>query len=104
MKVITNEIFQIGGGELSDAEDAAIYLIHFEGEAAIVDAGCGGATDRVLENVRSCGVTPEQIRYLLLTHCHFDHTGGAKALRDALRCQIVAHEQDAAFLEQGTTG
>jgi glyoxylase-like metal-dependent hydrolase (beta-lactamase superfamily II) len=43
----------------------------------------------------------EDIKYLLLTHCHFDHTGGAKALRDLTGCKIVAHELDAQFLEDG---
>ena len=44
---------------------------------------------------------PEQIEYLLLTHCHFDHTGGAVRLRGETGCQIVAHELDATFLEAG---
>ncbi len=41
------------------------------------------------------------IKYLFLTHCHFDHTGGADALRREFGCSIVAHEQDAVFLETG---
>jgi glyoxylase-like metal-dependent hydrolase (beta-lactamase superfamily II) len=44
---------------------------------------------------------PEQIEYLLLTHCHYDHTGGVKALKDLLHCQVVAHALEAPFLEAG---
>jgi len=98
---ITDEIFQVGGGELTSSEDAAVYLINFEGNAALVDAGCGRSTDRVLGNIRACGVDPEQIEYLLITHCHYDHTGGARELSDLTRSQIIAHELDAGFLEQG---
>ena len=42
-----------------------------------------------------------QLEYLLLTHSHFDHTGGAKAVRDEYGCRIVAHELDAIYLESG---
>ena len=98
---ITKEIFQVGGSQLTSPEDAAIYLINFDGHAALVDAGCGDAQDRLLANIRSCGVTLEQIEYILITHCHYDHTGGVKALKDLLHCQIVAHELEAPFLEKG---
>ncbi len=42
-----------------------------------------------------------RLEYLLLTHCHFDHTGGAEAVRDEYGCRIVAHELDAFYLESG---
>jgi glyoxylase-like metal-dependent hydrolase (beta-lactamase superfamily II) len=98
---ITSEIFQIGGGGYTSPEDAAVYLINFGGHAAMVDAGCGRAQDKLLNNIRSCNIKPEQIEYILITHCHFDHTGGVKALKDILPIQIVAHQLEAPFLEQG---
>jgi glyoxylase-like metal-dependent hydrolase (beta-lactamase superfamily II) len=98
---ITKEIFQVGGSQLTSSEDAAIYLINFDGHAALVDAGCGDAQNRLIANIRACGVDLEQIEYLLLTHCHYDHVGGVKALKDHIHCQIVAHELEAPFLEQG---
>jgi glyoxylase-like metal-dependent hydrolase (beta-lactamase superfamily II) len=36
-----------------------------------------------------------------LTHCHFDHTGGAERLRKDLGSKIVAHALDAVYLESG---
>jgi glyoxylase-like metal-dependent hydrolase (beta-lactamase superfamily II) len=43
----------------------------------------------------------EQIEYLLITHCHFDHTGGIQGIRERTPCKVVAHELEAPFLEQG---
>lgn len=40
---ITSEIFQIGGAGYTSPEDAAVYVINFDGHAAMVDAGCGRA-------------------------------------------------------------
>ena len=97
---ITEEIFQVGRSQLTSSDDAAIYLINSDGHAALVDGGCGDAQKRLIANIRSCGVTLEQVEYIFITHCHYDHTGGVKALNDLLKCQIVSHEFEAPFLEQ----
>jgi glyoxylase-like metal-dependent hydrolase (beta-lactamase superfamily II) len=101
MEGITSEIHQVGGSGLTAPEDAASYLVRIGRSAALVDAGCGRETDRLFENIRSCGVSPEEIALLLLTHCHFDHTGGAAAVKERTGCRIVAHELEAPFLEAG---
>jgi glyoxylase-like metal-dependent hydrolase (beta-lactamase superfamily II) len=98
---VTEEIFQVGGGSLTSPEDAAIYLIKHEGYGALVDAGCGHGTGKLFKNLSACGVQPQDIEYLLITHCHYDHTGGAQEVKDRTGCRIVAHELDARFLEEG---
>jgi glyoxylase-like metal-dependent hydrolase (beta-lactamase superfamily II) len=98
---VTDEISQVGGGSLTAPGDAAIYLINFGGPAALVDAGCGQRTDLLFRNIEACGVDPGDIRYLLITHCHFDHTGGIASVKEVTSCKVVAHEKDARFLEEG---
>jgi len=98
---ITSEVHQVGGQGLTAAEDAAIYLLTFGGAAALIDAGCGRATDLLLANIEAAGVSPADIKLLLLTHCHFDHSGGAAELRRRLGCISVAHVLDAPFIESG---
>ena len=66
-----------------------------------MDAGCGLATDRLFVNIRKCGADPQRIKYLLLTHCHYDHTGGAAELKRRIGLDIAAHELDTPFLEAG---
>ena len=100
---ITDDIFQVGGGGLTAPADAAIYLVGCGEQAALVDAGTGKGEDKLMDNVRAAGVDPQSIEYLLITHCHFDHTGGAAALRERLQCTTVGHEADARFLEEGNS-
>jgi glyoxylase-like metal-dependent hydrolase (beta-lactamase superfamily II) len=98
---ITREIFQVGGSGFTASEDAAIYLVNFDGHAALIDAGCGRALEKLLSNVVATGAQPEWIEGLLITHSHFDHTGGARALRQRLGCTVIAHDLDAGFIERG---
>jgi glyoxylase-like metal-dependent hydrolase (beta-lactamase superfamily II) len=99
---ITKEIFQVGGGRLTSPQDAAIYLINIDGHGALVDAGCGSSISQLIKNIQACGLGLENIELLLITHCHFDHAGGVKGLKDAIpHCVVVAHESDALYLEKG---
>ena len=100
-KSITSEIFQVGGSEYTSVEDAAIYLICFNGRSALVDAGCGYRNQALYRNISECGVDLKSIEYLMITHCHFDHTGGGAAVRKEIGCKTVAHKLEALYLEQG---
>ncbi len=99
---ITGEIFQVGGPGLTAAQDAAVYLIWVEGHGAVVDAGSGHDTQAIFRHMAAHGVSPRDLEYLLLTHCHYDHGGGAAGILAAAEgCQLVAHALEVPFLESG---
>ncbi|MGB6063292.1 MAG: MBL fold metallo-hydrolase [Desulfomonilaceae bacterium] len=98
---IKNNLWQVGGRGLTDPADAAVYLVRFGDKAALIDAGSGRDHLQLKKNIAECLEPNVQLEYLLLTHCHFDHAGGAQALRDEYGCRIVAHELDAIYLESG---
>ena len=100
MKIMDN-LWQVGGAEFTSVEDAAIYLIRFGAKAALIDAGGGSGHDNLATNISEVLPPGTEIEYLFLTHCHYDHTGGAAAVKDQYGCRIVAHELDAAYLEDG---
>ena len=100
MEIVQN-LWQVGGGDLSAPEDAAIYLVRSGEQAALIDAGCGNGHERLVENISSVLAVDITITYLFLTHCHYDHVGGAAALKEQYGCKIVAHRLDAAYLESG---
>ena len=100
MEILKN-LWQVGGAEFTSVEDAAIYLIRFGKKAALIDAGGGSGHDNLVTNISEVLPPGTEIEYLFLTHCHYDHTGGAAAVKDQYGCRIVAHELDAAYLEDG---
>jgi len=86
---------------LTDPSDAAVYLVRFGDKAALIDSGTGRNHSQLARNIAECLDSKAQLEYLLLTHCHFDHTGGAQAVKDEYGCKLVAHELDAIYLESG---
>lgn len=69
----------------------AAYLLVENGRGAFVDCGTAHSVPNMLRAVYDAGLTPEQIEWLILTHVHLDHAGGAGALLQQLpnaRCVI----------------
>ena len=98
---ILDGLWQVGGNGFSGPADAGVYMVRFGRSAALIDTGCGDGQERLMDNIAECLPAGCRVSALLLTHCHFDHSGGARALRQAFGCPITAHHLDAHFLEQG---
>ncbi len=99
MRLLT-DVYLVGSGRtgfgISDPYDCNVYLIDGGDEAALVDAGAGIDLDPLLANLDSTGVPRARIRTLILTHGHFDHSGGAAKLRALLGCRVLVGAADAA--------
>jgi glyoxylase-like metal-dependent hydrolase (beta-lactamase superfamily II) len=55
----------------------AIHLLVECDRAAIIDTGTNHSVPLVLAAMREKGLRPEQVDYVILTHIHLDHAGGA---------------------------
>jgi glyoxylase-like metal-dependent hydrolase (beta-lactamase superfamily II) len=61
---------------------------------AIVDPGPASAVPNLLSALAEYNVSPEDIDYIILTHIHIDHAGGAgTALRDLPQARVLAHSE-----------
>lgn len=71
---------------------AAAYLIVDGDEAAFVDTVTRFSVPYLLESLKKAGLSPEQVRYIIVTHVHLDHSGGAaELLKHCPNATIVAH-------------
>jgi glyoxylase-like metal-dependent hydrolase (beta-lactamase superfamily II) len=97
---ITKDIYLIGGADITDPRDGAIYLLDL-GELVMIDTGAGESCDEVVFNIEKLGLDPAKLTTICLTHCHIDHIGGAPRFREAFGCRIIMHRLDAKPVEQG---
>ncbi len=99
---VVKGIYIVGGGEITDPRDAAVYLLDL-GELVLIDTGGGESYKEILKNIEQVNLSAQKITTIILTHCHIDHIGGAKYLQDAIGCRIIMHELDANAVERGDT-
>jgi glyoxylase-like metal-dependent hydrolase (beta-lactamase superfamily II) len=76
-------VYAIDTGFHRPAFDAA-FLIVERGRAAFIDSGTNFALPRHLAALQALGLAPEAVDYVIPTHVHLDHAGGAGALMAAL--------------------
>ncbi|HNE00588.1 MAG TPA: MBL fold metallo-hydrolase, partial [Plasticicumulans sp.] len=70
----------------------ASHLIIDHGRAAFVDAGVNASVPMLIGVLEHKGLTPAAVDWLLLTHVHLDHAGGAgELLRRLPNAKLVVH-------------
>ncbi len=79
---------------------AAIHLLVEGGRAALIDTAANAGVPRVMAALAARGVQPEQVDYIILTHIHLDHAGGASALMKLLpNARLLVHPRGARHME-----
>ena len=100
-RVIVEDVYLIGGPDVSQGEDATSFIVDFGGELVMIDAGAGGSSRLLQQNIEDLGLDPKTISTLILTHNHIDHIGSASYFRDRFGCKIAMHNLDADAVEEG---
>ncbi len=91
----THGIHTIDTGFVRPQFDAA-YLIVESGRGAFIDCGTNYAVPRMLAALDYAGLAPSDVDWLILTHVHLDHAGGASELITHLpNARLVVHPRGA---------
>lgn len=95
---VAENIYMIDARLYSIPRWGSVYLINEE-RKALIDTGPATSVNAVLDGIKRIGVRPEDIDYVIVTHIHLDHSGGAGVLiKDMPRAQVIAHYKGAKHL------
>jgi hydroxyacylglutathione hydrolase len=89
--------------ELDGYVQSGVYLVRGEGENLLIDTGnwtlpehANGMGDFL---VGLLDKEKNPLKYIVITHFHYDHTGNAAALKKRYSAQVVAHPLDRPVIE-----
>ena len=75
---------------------AAIHLILENGRVAFVDTGCNDSIPNALRALDELGVSVDSVDYVMLSHIHLDHAGGAGTMMKLFpNARLVVHPRGA---------
>ena len=82
-------------------EGIAAFLVTTPEGHVLIDGGLPESAPLILDSIKALGFQPADVKVLLNTHAHFDHSGGLAALKAATGAQLVASADDRQALETG---
>ena len=97
----TEPFKMIGNVYYVGTDGLASYLITSPQGHILVDTAMPEATSQIKASIEKLGFKVTDIKYLLNTHAHIDHTGGLAELKKASGGRLVAGEADKSLLEGG---
>ncbi|MCK5562238.1 MAG: MBL fold metallo-hydrolase [Thermoplasmata archaeon] len=89
------KVHQVGGINF----DSNIYLLETD-KPVLFDTGTGWNLDKTLAKIEKV-VKLDKINTIILTHVHYDHTGGAADILERIDAEIYVHKDDSEPLIEG---
>lgn len=99
---ILEDVYLVGSGVvgLSAPTDCNVYVVDAGESLVMVDAGSGMAPGEIVSTMRADGLDPARLSHIVLTHSHWDHVRGCRALA-AGGAAVMIHEAGRRVVEEG---
>lgn len=68
-----------------------------------MDAGNSNKEKVFFNQLRKNNISPDEIKLIVITHVHFDHAGGLRAIKNICKCPVAVHEREVGLLRKGKT-
>lgn len=95
---IADHVYYVG------SSDIASYLITTRDGHILIDAGYESTAPQIEANIAKLGFTPRDVKILLNTQAHYDHSGGFARLKQQTGAQLMISERDTPIIEAGGKG
>ncbi|MCP3029423.1 MBL fold metallo-hydrolase [Halobacillus sp. A5] len=90
---LDNRIHLIDGFDLGVPGRTGTYVIN-EDHLTLVETGPSPSVPRILEGLADLGFDAKDVRYIILTHIHLDHAGGAGLLiKECPEAEVIVHKR-----------
>jgi metallo-beta-lactamase class B len=93
IKVFDN-LYYVGPGSVS------VWLIPTTDGLILIDTAQEPLVDHVIDSIRKVGFDPKNIKYILLSHGHLDHFGGAGKIKALSGARVATLEEDWQLIDE----
>ncbi len=98
IREIVPDIYQLGGFWGSGVLGANVFLLAGDG-LTLVDTGFKGRLKGIIDSIKLLGYSTLDIKRIIVTHHHADHTGNLADLKRLTNAEIIAHAADVPYIE-----
>jgi glyoxylase-like metal-dependent hydrolase (beta-lactamase superfamily II) len=95
---LSKNVYLIDDHDLGMAERTGTYVLKEE-KIAIIETSASPSIPYILKGLETLGISPSDIAYIIVTHIHLDHAGGAGLmLKHCPDAKVVVHPKGARHL------
>jgi metallo-beta-lactamase class B len=94
IKVFDN-LYYVGPGFVS------VWLVPTSDGLVLIDSAQEPYVDHVVDSIRKAGFDPRDIKFILITHGHLDHFGGAAQLQALSGARVAMLQEDWQLIDPG---
>lgn len=95
---LNDRIQLIDGFDLGLEQRTGSYVI-MEQQLTIIETGPSPSVEHVKQGLKELGISLDEVRYIIVTHIHLDHAGGAGLLlQDCPNATLIVHPKGARHL------
>lgn len=76
------------------------YLIDTGDGLILIDTAIPESLYMLVDSIYKLGYKPTDIKKILISHAHFDHCGGAKAMKELTGADLYMSKEDTAFMNE----
>lgn len=81
--------------------DLACYLITTPKGNILINTGLASSESQIKQNIKTLGFKFSDIKILLNTQAHYDHTGALAAIKKQTKAKLMLNEKDAQAMKDG---
>lgn len=97
---LNDRIYLIDGYDMGLTERTGTYVIQEE-KLTIVETGPSPSVKHLKEGLQELGFSLDEVKYIIVTHIHLDHAGGAGLLlQECPNAKVVVHPKGARHLAE----
>lgn len=95
---LTENVFLIDDFDLSLPERTGTYVL-IEDKVTLIETSASPSIPHILEGLQALGISPSDISYIIVTHIHLDHAGGAGLMvQHCPNAKVIVHPKGARHL------
>lgn len=96
---VAGGVYQLGLGGVN-----VFFVEDDDGGLVLIDTGIEPGADRIGAGINALGRAPKELRGIVVTHLHGDHTGGLAAVKAHTGAEVWMQAADAAAVREGARG
>ncbi len=78
-----------------------VFLVDLPSGLMMIDTGPQGSRDLIFEGIRHIGKQPQDLKYIILTHAHYDHSGSLAAILEVADVTVYTSALCAEMIKKG---